>query len=705
MSFRSSFFLFVSLALGVLSAQPNLCVTSAVPPVVRAEGLTERIGDITVTCNSTPNATLTANFTVALNTNISNRISAGGLLTGIVFTIDSGTGPQPVLMQPALVSQNTLVFNGVAVPFSAQGVATLKFADIRANANSLPANPAIMASLGVNGASLSLNASQFVVGRPQPGLFAGSGSTLICAQAGSPLPPTIDFAQLIQAKTVVASTRITEGFADSFGPLSATANLNADSGERIILSYSGFPQDARLFVPDVIAGSDAVQPTAGGDFELPASGGAYAPSTSGSLLLARVQGAAASGAGGRPVYQPGAIGSGTVAFNSVTELTLVNGSAYVVYEVVDANSSATESAQVPTFLGLPADGNRSPSVSSSSVYFAPQSTVVNATPTDPIPRFAAVNPQPDCHIVGDCATALPILGLNTTAIQLAGTTTGGKPQFDLGIRNTGGGSMPWQITVAYGGASGWLSVNPLQGAGNTAVYVYADPKGLAPGTYSATLAVDAGYAGSATIPVSFAITAAVPAISHVLNAASLVAAPVVPGSLTTLMGSNFGGKSVSVTFDGLPGTVTFSNATQINLLVPSALGSKTTSQLVVVVDGNSSQPGTVNVAPFFPAIFVGGVLNQDGTPNSTSNPASVGSVIQVFATGLSGPGTIIGHLHDRIINIPYYAGPAPGLPGVQQVNLTIPSDLPAMTTAVAVCGAPASGGSPVCSVQAPLTIK
>jgi uncharacterized protein (TIGR03437 family) len=705
MSFRSSFLCFISGSLGILSAQPNLCVTSAVPPVVRAEGLTERIGDITVACNSTPNATVTANFTVALNTNISNRISTGGLLTGIVFTIDSGTGPQPVLMQPTLVSQNMLAFNGVTVPFSAQGVATLRFADIRANANGLPANTAITASLGVNGASLSLNASQFVVGRPQPGLYAGSGSTLICAQVGSPLPSTIDFAHLIQTKTAVASTRVTESFADSFGPRSATANLNADSGERFILSYSGFPQDARLFVADVIAGSDAVQPTAGGDFELPPSGGAYAPSMNGTLLLARVAGASANGAGGQPVYQPGAIGSGTVAFNSVTELTIVNGSTYVVYEVVDANPSATETVQIPTFLGLPADGNRAPSVTTSSVYFAPQSKVVNATPADPIPRFAPVDPQPDCYIVGDCATALPILGLNTTAIQLAGTTTGGKQQFDLGIRNTGGGAMPWQITVAYGTGSGWLSVNPLQGAGSTAVYLYADPKGLAPGTYSVTLAVDAGYAGSATIPVTFTVTAAVPVVSQVLNAASLAAAPAVPGSLTTLMGSNFVGKSVSVTFDGLPGTVTFSNATQINLLVPSALGSKTTSQLGVVVDGNSSQPSTVNVAQFSPAIFLGGVLNQDGTPNSLTNAASAGSVIQVFATGLSGPGTIIGHLHDRIISVPYYAGPAPGLLGVQQVNLTIPSDLPAMTTAVAVCGTPASGGAPVCSVQAPLTIK
>jgi uncharacterized protein (TIGR03437 family) len=35
--------------------------------------------------------------------------------------------------------------------------------------------------------------------------------------------------------------------------------------------------------------------------------------------------------------------------------------------------------------------------------------------------------------------------------------------------------------------------------------------------------------------------------------------------------------------------------------------------------------------------------------------------------------------------MPAYAGPAPGIPGVQQVNVAIPSDLPAMQTYVFVC--------------------
>ncbi len=377
---------------GILSAQSSICATSAAPSNIRLEGLTERVGDIVYTCTGAPNSTITVNLTVTLNTNISNRISSGNTLTGLIFTIDNGSGPQPILTPAMLAGPSTLVYNGVALTFSPQGSLILRLAGIRANANNASlANQPIVASLS---GGLVLSSTQLVVGAPQRGLYVSYSTEIVCAQNGSPLPDTTNFANLISAKTAFASTRITEGFADAFGPRSAPANLNADTGERFIIQYSGFPSDATLYVPDVVAGSDAIRPTAGGDFGPPASGGTYAPVVNGSLLLARVRGANANGAGGTPVFVPGAIGSGTVTFNSVSQLPIVNGSAYVVYEVVDANPSAVESAQFPTFLGLPFDGSRNASETSEVAYFAPLSTVVDASSTEPLPRFAAVTPRP-----------------------------------------------------------------------------------------------------------------------------------------------------------------------------------------------------------------------------------------------------------------------------------------------------------------------
>ena len=61
--------------------------------------------------------------------------------------------------------------------------------------------------------------------------------------------------------TRFASTRVTEGFPGAFQPKTPTS----DTGTRIIARYSNFPPGARLFVPTLVAGSDALQPTAAGD--------------------------------------------------------------------------------------------------------------------------------------------------------------------------------------------------------------------------------------------------------------------------------------------------------------------------------------------------------------------------------------------------------------------------------------------------------
>ncbi|HEY4361737.1 MAG TPA: hypothetical protein VGN17_12235 [Bryobacteraceae bacterium] len=708
----SVFLLF--LCAGLAAAQSNFCVTSAVPPLVRAEGLTERTGDIVYQCSGTANATLAANFTVAMNTNITNNVSSGNTLTGIVFTVDSGGGPQPVLVQPQLTGPNSLVFNGVVVGFSAQGTAALRIAGIRVNARPVPLDAPIIASLGVNAAGLLLTVSQTIVGRPERGLYTSSSGALVCSQFGSPLPDTLDFASLLAAGTAFATTRVTEGIADAFGPRTSLDNTGGATGERILVTYSGLPSDARLFVPDLIAGSDAVQPTAGGDYGPAASGGVYSPSANGSLLLARVSAADSTGnGGGSPVFQ---VGLGTTAFNSVSELTVVNGVAYAVYEVVDANPFAIESAQFPTFLGLLPDGSRVSTAVTETVFLAPSSTVGTASTTEAVPRFAPVVPLSDCTIVTDCAARAPQLDVDTTPLKFVSQAGSGTTQQGyFTIHNDGAGKLFWATSVTYNGAAaGWLTLDAYAGFNNTSVRVFAATGGLASGVYSATITVSTGGAsgGAAvtqTVPVVFSVTPApvlppAPVVTSVENGASFLPVPVVPGSISTVIGSNFAGANVLVTFDGLPGQILFSNATQINVLVPLTLPLKNSTVMVVTVDGVGGTPQTVGVAPFEPGIFAGGILNQDGTVNGAGSGAPAGSIIAIWGTGMSGPGVITAHIADRDIAVPYYAGEAPGLPGVQQVNLVIPPDLGAMNTEVYVCGA-YSAAVKVCSLPVGLVIR
>jgi uncharacterized protein (TIGR03437 family) len=141
-----------------------------------------------------------------------------------------------------------------------------------------------------------------------------------------------------------------------------------------------------------------------------------------------------------------------------------------------------------------------------------------------------------------------------------------------------------------------------------------------------------------------------------------------------------------VIFNGIPGQILFSNATQINLVVPASLVGKPSAPVVVTVDGNASAPLTVNLAPFAPGIFANGVLNQDYSINSSKQPAAPGSIIQIYATGLSGTGVITAKIGSEVMTQPYYAGAAPGFAGLQQVDLILPANLTGSSANVSVCG-------------------
>lgn len=109
----------------VVNQAPLQCIANAgVPPVVRAEGLTELVGDIVLTCTGgNPNAPFLANFQVALNTNITSRILSGSLTEGLLL-IDEPAGtsnPAAPCLSPNADANRTGVldtggFSGGAAP-------------------------------------------------------------------------------------------------------------------------------------------------------------------------------------------------------------------------------------------------------------------------------------------------------------------------------------------------------------------------------------------------------------------------------------------------------------------------------------------------------------------------------------------------------------------------------------------------------------
>jgi uncharacterized protein (TIGR03437 family) len=699
------------LSLFAASAQTTFggrCQVVSVPLQVRTEGVTEQFGDVTFVCTGgAPGSVLSGNLTMFFPVLVTNRVDANNQTRDAVVSVDTGTGFAPSTVS-GQVSGNSISFNGFSFAVPNDSI-NLRVSGIRGNVSQLGlgAQQAITASISSN---LPINQAQVVVGYPQIGLtatFYDHGITC----TGSPSPSTLSMTNLFEAGTAFASTRLTEGYASAF----EAKQPGADNGVRILVKYSGFPANAHLYVPDAVAGSNAAVPTSGGDLGVPQAVGQYLPGSN-TLVLVRVNGADATGAGGLRVFPPQ--GSGPQVLDSVSEVLLTNGSGYVVYEVADTNAIIQETAQFPTFIAI--SKVTAPAVASETVSLAPVSSSGSASASAPIVRFVATTPKSDCNSLGDCNAAyFPKLLVDTSPKPLTAIANGGimtSPPAYITIRNGGGGLLLWTATISYQTGSGWLFMDYPAGVGNGSVRVWADTKSLGAGTYQATVTINGGGAGSQTVPITLTVSAPPPApappppvttpavtVSSVVNAATFTQTPMVAGSLGTVMGKNFTGKSLTVTFDGTAATVLYASDSQINLQVPAALANKTTANLVVTVDGNSSAPVTVSISPAWPAVFPNGVLNQDNSVNSANRAAKSGDILQIFATGIPKGALVSAQIGDHKDLVPLYAADAPTVPGVQQVNVAVPDGIGAAASLVLCATVP--GGQQFCSTGYQLVVQ
>jgi uncharacterized protein (TIGR03437 family) len=249
----------------------------------------------------------------------------------------------------------------------------------------------------------------------------------------------------------------------------------------------------------------------------------------------------------------------------------------------------------------------------------------------------------------------------------------------------------------------WRPANP---AGQVVVTVRAELPPLAPVEVQAQGQVNAN--------------AAAPALNAggIVNAASYGRGEAVaPGSIVAVFGRNLaqgenhasrlpldktlGGATLNI--GGIEAPLYFSNNGQINAQVPFELPPNTRPHVIVRTtraDGGQvlTLPETITVAAARPAIFTtneqgtgpGAIRNQDSSPNSASNAAARGSVVQVYATGLGAtnpvvpsgqpaPADPLSHVvagvEARIGGQPAaveFAGLAPDYVGLYQVNVVVP---------------------------------
>jgi len=288
----------------------------------------------------------------------------------------------------------------------------------------------------------------------------------------------------------------------------------------------------------------------------------------------------------------------------------------------------------------------------------------------------------------------------------------------------------------------------LQANGTVAGYTYYDsyPQGTN-GTYNDTYfaqnyfsgsggAVRVGYGIGPSLGVSIAVQA--PSFTPsgtvylyptgVLNAASFApfTAGVSRGELITLVGTNLGPTNlqvastlpfpsslggVQVLINNIPAPIYYVSANQVSAIVPYEI-TTSIAQIQVVHNGATSNAVTEFVNSTTPGVFTvpaGGIgyaaalHSSDFSLVTQQNPAKIGETIAVFVTGLgdvfptvpdgaAGPSslskttnTITADVSGTTATVTY-AGLAPGLAGLYQVNVTIPTGVTAGNNYLGIYG-------------------
>ena len=302
----------------------------------------------------------------------------------------------------------------------------------------------------------------------------------------------------------------------------------------------------------------------------------------------------------------------------------------------------------------------------------------------------------------------------------------------LVITNGGEGTLNWRASATTFDGGPWLSATPGSGSGLGVVTLSADTAGLPVGTYTGRVTVtsDGAMNSPIQVSVSLAVRKPQPVFSRagVVNAATFLPTPVAPGEIVSIFGSRLGPvegvaftleagsrrlpetlAGVHITFDGVSAPLFYVSEQQINLQVPFEVAGKTSTRMVVNVEGQEPAEMSIEVSEAAPGLFTFGglqaaALNQDFAVNGPDHPAAVGSVVQLFLTGQGllvtsvrtgelAPATppfpepslpvavTIHGLNARVL----FAGLAPGFAGLTQLNVEVPrGTLPTSQARVAV---------------------
>jgi uncharacterized protein (TIGR03437 family) len=289
-------------------------------------------------------------------------------------------------------------------------------------------------------------------------------------------------------------------------------------------------------------------------------------------------------------------------------------------------------------------------------------------------------------------------------------------------RNCGGQGTLTNITFDDTAANRYSDVCPVTGGsyrGNEPLSNFNNQNAL--GTWS--LAVEnngsdslIGYLRGFTIVFNGTAQNFKPITSpqSVFNAASFQSAVVAPGEMLTIAGANLGPSAsvtapagnlptslggVQVTFDGVPAGLSYVSTNILSVQAPVGLTQGVKTDMRVINQATSSDSVLIDVAAAVPGIYTQSAngrgqvtaVNADGTINSQFRPATKGTYVAIYAVGLGAvsPALATGQVPPNnplsYTSSPVYAsidgypatvtfaGAAPQLVGVYQINVLIPT--------------------------------
>lgn len=394
--------------------------SAAVPPLLRAEGLTELAGDIVLNCTGSIGTPGTANFTVFVgNTVVTSRITDTGTNASEALLLinepgTAGNPDAPVLGTTAfqgVVSGNSVTFLGVPVnPPSTNLI--YRITNVRINASTIGGGPGgtpgqVQAFISISGStSVPINNPTQVIGFVQNGLtFDLRASNPANASTGFSLKQCDNTSH---NKVIEGYLRFTELFATAFKTKGDTGQTvpgavyntesgltvldlgAADSGTRLRATFANIPTGTTVYVSstNVVAGAAGT------------SAAARASETSGSA--ASTTGSFTAGAGSDITMIPVSISS--------------TGGGEAVWEVTSASPLLTESLDFAVGFGYtPSPGTNVPASGVQGTVagsFAPAPPTLDATAaakasaTLPIPRFVDSNILKNLIIFNICQTRL-----------------------------------------------------------------------------------------------------------------------------------------------------------------------------------------------------------------------------------------------------------------------------------------------------------